>query len=38
MGGWADKLLAAIEKTFGSSAAFKTQFAAAAMKVFGSGC
>jgi len=30
-------LSAAIDKTFGSSAAFKTQFAAAAMKVFGSG-
>jgi Fe-Mn family superoxide dismutase len=37
MGGQAGNLSAAIEKTFGSSAAFKTQFAAAAMKLFGSG-
>jgi Fe-Mn family superoxide dismutase len=37
MGKNSGSLAAAIDKTFGSSAAFKTQFAAAAMKVFGSG-
>jgi Fe-Mn family superoxide dismutase len=37
MGGGMGDLSAAIGKTFGSSDAFKTQFAAAAMKVFGSG-
>jgi Fe-Mn family superoxide dismutase len=36
-GGQPGNLAAAIDKTFGSSAEFKTQFAAAAMKVFGSG-
>jgi Fe-Mn family superoxide dismutase len=37
MGEKTGNLAAAIDKTFGSSDAFKTQFAAAAMKVFGSG-
>ena len=37
MGERTGNLAASIDKTFGSSDAFKTQFAAAAMKVFGSG-